>query len=297
MSGVPADGDALGGARALAEGRAYADLSGRRVIAVEGDEALTWLNDLLSADLAGMEPGRARRSLLLTPTGRVRADLTVVRATEGFLLIQDALQPSVGESLRPYVLSAQVSMEDRGGSVTLLAFPGGAPSAAAGMRSDPSVLGVGQDLLGTAEQGETLREAARAAGLVPATGEATEAWRIERGAARLEIDLRTDSLPQEAGLDHAIGWHKGCYLGQEAVARVSNLGHPPWVVLHGRAEGPLAAGEAVRAGEEEVGTVTSAAPAPGGGTAAIARVRWAAREGPLTAGEGIPLEVRGPASA
>ncbi len=85
-------------------------------------------------------------------------------------------------------------------------------------------------------------------GSVPVGPEALEAWRIRHGLARFPVDLDADSLPAEAGLDvePVIDRTKGCYLGQESVARVRNLGHPPRVVLGVRAETPLRPGAPVR---------------------------------------------------
>ena len=71
-----------------------ADLSLWRAIAVGGSDATTWLNDLVSADISPLQPGHAARSLLLTPTGRVRAEFTVARTDESMLLLQDSAQSS-----------------------------------------------------------------------------------------------------------------------------------------------------------------------------------------------------------
>ncbi|HEX2266939.1 MAG TPA: hypothetical protein VHI97_01890, partial [Actinomycetota bacterium] len=78
---------------ALLTGRAFVDLSSWRKIAVTGSDAFRWLNDLVSADLTGLRSGQARRSLLLSPTGQVRADFTVLAYPEGLLLLQDPAQP------------------------------------------------------------------------------------------------------------------------------------------------------------------------------------------------------------
>src|SRR5919199_4022863 len=100
------DGDA---ASVLRDGRAVVDLSFWRTVAVSGRDAWTWLNDLASADLSALGPGRARRSLLLSPTGRVRADFTVAVADGDPLLIQDPAQPaSAAALLSRYVLSSEV---------------------------------------------------------------------------------------------------------------------------------------------------------------------------------------------
>src|SRR5207237_9675744 len=114
----------------------------------------------------------------------------------------------------------------------------------------------------------------------PATDDEVDAWRIARGLPRFGVDAMDDDLPQEAGLDHAVAFDKGCYLGQEAVAKVRNLGHPRRLVLHLAADGAVSPGDQVRSDGSEVGVVTSAA-AHRDGSVVLARVRWEARDLPL----------------
>ena len=104
---------------------------------------------------------------------------------------------------------------------------------------------------------------------------------IRRGIARTGVDLGPDALPAEAGLEDTIDFTKGCFLGQESVAKVANLGHPPRLVVAVRATTPVAPGATVLADGEPVGSITSAAH-DDGGTAAIARVRWEAARRPLS---------------
>jgi tRNA-modifying protein YgfZ len=283
-------------ADALRSGRAYADLSGWRKVLVSGSDAGSWLNDLLSADLADLADGATRRSLLLSPTGRIRADLTVAATERGLALFQDPIQPyPVDRLLTPYVLSSDVELVDVTDDLALVAVPGpGTPPATEAEVLRPSCLGPGADLLAAAERLPELRKAL--SDLVEADVAALEAWRIERGVARFGIDLGETSLPHEAGLDHAVAYAKGCFLGQEAVARVRNLGHPPFVVLAADAEGPVAPGQAITTAGEAVGQVTSAAPVDGGRAAAIVRVRWAARDAILRTEAGGSLRPVGPAS-
>src|SRR5207248_10692480 len=108
-----------------------------------------------------------------------------------------------------------------------------------------------------------------------------DVWRIREGIPRFGIDLDEDSLPQEAGWERFIDFAKGCFMGQEAMARIRNFGgHPTRVVRAMRATKPLIGGEAVHAGGDEVGVVTSAA-----GEDLFVRVSWGARDRrPLTAG-------------
>ena len=275
--------------------RAFADLSAWTKGLVEGEEARSWLGDLVTADVAGLEPGRAARSLLLSPTGRIRADFTVARLDRAILLMQAPDQPHpIDRLLAPYVLGSDVALLDRTETLGVVGFPGEAPPPdAPGHRSTPSAVGTGVDLIADGSPDEAL-EAARAVGMEELDPAALERWRIERGAARFPVDLTEASLPHEAALDHAIDHEKGCYLGQEAVAKVRNLGHPPRVVLAARSGVPVAAGAPVLAGGREVGSVTSVATLDGG-AALILWVRWDARDEEL-ATPGGPLEIRGPAS-
>jgi tRNA-modifying protein YgfZ len=282
------------GLTALREGRGFADLSAWRMVTVAGTDGRGWLNDLISADIAGLEPGTAKRSLLLTPTGRIRADFTVTPLPEALLLVQDLEQPApIDELLAPYVLSSDVQLSDRTGHFALYACPGvdlpdDVPAVA---RWRPSALGPGTDVLveGSERAMEAGVGALLAAGLVPAGLEELEAWRVEAGIPRYGVDLLEDSLPQEAGLDHSIAYDKGCFLGQEAVAKVRNLGHPPRVLLAAGIEGPVAAGDTVVADGRPVGIVTSATPRTDGGTAAIVRIPWSARTSRLATPDGTPI--------
>jgi hypothetical protein len=280
---------------ALERGEAVVDLSDWWKVTVGGTEAHDWLNDLLSVELEGIAAGEARRSLLLTPTGRIRAAVTITPFEEGYLLVQDPTQPDrIDSLLDPYVLSSDVRLADRSEELGLLAFPGADAPAGTGAgpgRYSPSALGPGEDAV-TQRGGASAVE-----GLVRAGPEDVEIWRVRRGAARFGVDLTSGSLPQEVELGDVIAYGKGCFLGQEAVARVRNLGHPPFVLLAARAEGPVAAGESVLGEEQEAGAVTSAAADPSGGTAVIARVRWALKDSRLRAASGAELRPRGLASA
>jgi folate-binding protein YgfZ len=268
---------------------AFADLSSWRKIEVSGDGALSWLNGLVSADLEGLGPGRARRSLLLSPTGGVRAEFTVVLSGGSLVLIQDPVQPrSIRDLLTPYVLSSGVELEDRTEDLDLFAFPGRTepPEVAGAAPSAPSCLGRGSDLiLASGDRERVLGQLGNAFALV--TAEDIEAWRVAEGITRVGPDVSEEDLPQEGGLEDAVSFGKGCFTGQEAVAKVRNLGHPRRVVLSVEGDASLARGDAVFADGAAVGSITSAA-----GTVALAKVRWSAREGPLRTEGGDQLRLK-----
>ncbi len=273
--------------QALEEGRAFVDLSSWWKVLVSGTDAPAWLEDLVTNRVADLRPGLTRRALLLDRTGHVRADFGVARMDDGFLLVQDPVQPSrVEELLDRYVLSSDVRLEDRTAELGILA------QTAGGWTFEPpwwqpSVLGVGFDWI--LERTELELHRARMGTLTEASLQDLEVWRIRRGVPRFGIDFGAESLPQEAGLDEFVDATKGCFVGQEAVAKVRNLGHPPRVVRAYRSPGPVQPGEPVFSGEEQVGHVTSVALAGEGSFALLARIRWEHREAALTATTGKPL--------
>jgi folate-binding protein YgfZ len=207
--------------------------------------------------------------------------------------------------LAPYVLSSDVMLSDRTAELSLLVLPHRTgppptelPNGWAAIR--PSSLGPGLGLVGPVSERDLVHRALQAddPGLVEVFEPAMEAWRIAQGTPRYPVDLTPESLPHETDVGEAIAYTKGCYLGQEAVARVGNLGHPPFVLLPVRSRAPVAAGDPVLADGEDAGTVTSATPLNGGGSAAIARVRWAARHATLRTATGSDLApVTRPASS
>ncbi len=283
------------GLMALREGRAFVDLSDRRKVRVGGADAVAWLHDLLTADIASLEVGRATRSLLLSPTGRIRADLHVIRRSDDLLLIQAPDQPDhVGLLLGPYILSSKVELDDATTEVALFAVPGDGARLVGHPASEPSTLGQGVDVcVGTGKPAWRVEDAFIKAGLTEATHGAMESWRIERGTPRMGPDFGQDSLPSEAGLEAAIDFSKGCFLGQESVAKVRNLGHPPWIVRAFGVEGPAATGDAILWGSGEVGYVTSAVDR-GDTTVGLAKIRWEASGQPLTLPDGRPLDLGTP---
>jgi folate-binding protein YgfZ len=252
------------------------------------------LHDLVTADVEGLAPGQARRSLVLTPTGRIRADIHVAAQEEGFfLLLQSPDQPgSIDEILAPYVLSSEVELEDRTARMAMFAVLGGeAAEDGSTLLSAPSVLGPGANVVVDAGAVDAVRRAMASAGSVEVSAGALEAWRVRHGRPRMGADFGPDSLPAEAGLEDAIDFAKGCFLGQESVAKVRNLGHPRRILRHVGSDAAIRPTEPVFAGTgPPVGEVTSAATVDGI-TDAIVRVRWEAAKVQLSTAAG-PLFLR-----
>jgi hypothetical protein len=264
---------------ALDDGRGFVDRSEDRAIVVRGADARGWLGDLVTADIASLMPGSSRRSLLLTPTGRIRADMWITQIDDdAFLVVQARDQPEpVDDLLRPYVLSSAVRLEPASDGGSVLLFPA----------REEIVTTRGDDR-------SVLRPRSAESGSILVDERAFEIWRVGRGDPRMGIDFEAGALPAEAGLERLIDVTKGCFLGQESVAKVRNLGHPPTVLRHLRCDTRVMAGTSVSAADgesarTEVGRITSAAPTRDGGTVLIARVEFRAAGVPLNASDSSPL--------
>ncbi len=264
---------------ALDDGRGFVDRSEDRAVVVRGADARGWLGDLVTADIASLVPGSSRRSLLLTPTGRIRADMWITQIDDdAFLVLQASDQPEpVDDLLRPYVLSSAVRLEPGSDEGSVLLFP--AKEEIVTTRGDDRSVD---------------RRRSPGGGSIRVDERAFEIWRVGRGDPRMGIDFEAGALPAEAGLDRLIDVTKGCFLGQESVAKVRNLGHPPTVLRHLRCDTRVIAGESVSAADgppagRAVGLVTSRAPTREGGTVLLARVEFRAAGASLRAGDGSPL--------
>jgi folate-binding protein YgfZ len=266
---------------ALNAGRAFAVLDDYRIVRVQGTDARGWLHDLITCDVASLDSGASRPSLLLTPTGRILASFSVARDEDGYLLFQQDDQPrDVRASLETYTLSSDVRLRDLSNELVITAIIGvEAPTGVASFSPSPIGPGPGCGLLterGSAAANLVDTLTGDPHSLLQVHADSLEAWRIHRGIPRMGRDFGTDSLPAEAGLEGAIDLTKGCFLGQESVAKVRNFGHPPRVLRHLRADIGVPAGTSVipaSDGTDATGVVTSSTPTPDG-CVLLARVPW-----------------------
>ena len=256
-----------------------ADLPGSVLLRVTGRDRVSFLHRLLTCDVAGLRTGGATRGLLLTPKGRVVAlfDLAVLEDRIE-MAAPPAARPALRDGLAKFVISDDVVLEDRAGKDGLLSLVGPrAAAAAARLASVPATILGGRsraglpavDLLARAEDMAALREAAAAAvrsegGALLGTGD-LEVLRVENGVPALGAEATLETLPQECGLEDAVSFTKGCFLGQEPVARLRTQGHTnrglAGLLLDAGAPVPRP-GAAVLAGGKEAGAVTSAVLSP-----------------------------------
>ncbi|HLG92927.1 MAG TPA: glycine cleavage T C-terminal barrel domain-containing protein [Acidimicrobiales bacterium] len=264
MSPAPDRPDPVADHRLLATSAAARFLP-RDVVAVRGPDALEWLQGQLSQDLAGLADGGSAESLLLSPQGKLVAYLRVgrLRAEELVLDVEGGFGPAVLERLARFKLRVRAEVEPLAWACLAVRGPRAAQWATrvAGARLAAQVdwpgFG-GVDLLGP--------QLAPPEGLPMASEPAWEAARIEAGQPRMGAELDEGVIPAEAGLvGRAVSLDKGCYTGQELVARLEARGskvarHLRGVVVEPGALPPRGA-ELSRQGRV-VGRLTSVAPSP-----------------------------------
>ena len=276
-------GNPLGEQRELAAGRAIVDLSDRDVLSVTGPDRLSWLDSLTSQRLTTLAPGDSAETLLLDPSGRVEYAARVLDDGETTWLLLDA---GTGAGLLAFLdrmrFMLRVEVADRAAEFATIGTLGEIPDAVAGPAGVPlvwrdpwrAVVAGGHQYADAPRHpgsdwsyAEALIERARLSELddLPAAGTlALEALRIAAWRPRAATEVDATTIPHELDwLRSAVHLSKGCYRGQETVAKVHNLGHPPrrLVLLHlDGSDGVLPEpGDAVLLGETSVGRITASA--------------------------------------
>ncbi|NQX04311.1 folate-binding protein YgfZ [Rathayibacter sp. VKM Ac-2856] len=282
--------------RSLAAGTAIVDLSGRGVVTVTGPDRLTWLDSLTSQALARLAPGGSAETLLLDPSGRIEHLIRVVDDGEtAWLLLDRDETAGLAAWLDRMRFMLRVEVADRTAEFATLATLGEGPATALALElagesgiswldpwaqvqpggwqyatapAHPASGWSARETLVPRDALEQLAARARAAGVALAGADALEALRIAAWRPRHATEVDDRSIPHELDLlRSSVHLAKGCYRGQETVAKVHNLGHPPrrLVLLqldgsdsalprHGDVVTALKGGEPV-----EVGTVTASA--------------------------------------
>jgi folate-binding protein YgfZ len=279
------------------------DRSERGKLALSGPEAVEFLNGQVTNELATLAAGEGRYAAFLTHKGKMLGDLRVLAVAGpdgGLELLLDterATLQALFDMIRRFKVGYRVEMEKRTLERGLLSLIGPHAEALAGAAPGPEehastavrietidALAIrtdtGIDLLCDAADTEALVAALIARGVTPVGEDAAECLRVERGRPRYGIDLDESVIPQEAGLnDRAVSFTKGCYVGQETVARLFYKGKPNRRLCGLRLSAPAGTGEPLLLGEREVGRVGSFALSPSLGPIALALVRREAELG------------------
>ena len=318
---VPADGPDTGVAwhygdpvreqRLLAAGTALVDLSHRGVVRVEGPDRLSWLNSLTTQALSDLSPGSSTETLVLSPHGHIEHDLHLM---DDGKVTWVTVEPGTATALvgwldrMRFMLRVQVAdLTDQwavlGTTTSAMTAVGVAPawtdpwpnigprSASYAVADGAAHPGVGWSWREVLVPRAGLVDAV--AGHEPAGTWAAEALRVAAWRPRLGFETDHRTIPHEVDwLRTAVHLEKGCYRGQETVARVHNLGRPPrrLVMLHlDGSENLLPAhGDAVLLGERPVGSVTSAARHHELGPVALALVKRSVPADAVLTVDGVP---------
>jgi tRNA-modifying protein YgfZ len=303
--------------RTLREGCGLLDRSERGKLALSGPEAIEFLNGQVTNELAGLRAGEGRYAAFLTHKGKMLGDLRVLAVDDGegepeLLLDTErvALQ-SLFDMIRRFKVGYRVELHKRTLERGLLSLIGPGAAAVAGGEPGPEehatatvtldgieALAIrtdtGIDLLAAAADTAALAETLRARGAETVGEAAAECVRIESGRPRFGVDLDETVIPQEAGLnERAVSFTKGCYVGQETVARLFYKGKPNRHLRGLRLSALAAPGTPLLLGEREVGRLSSVADSPRLGPIGLALVRREAGPGAglSLAGEATTAEV------
>jgi len=279
----------------------------RAKLLVKGPDAGEYLQGQLTNDIEALQPEGGCYAALLDRKGHLASDMRVLVLESGELWLD--LEPGPVEAvlnhLRTYSIGREVEIDDVGErwaivsligprSGELSGFEGLEPEHAQRVRewNGTEVLAVatdlGIDLIVKAEDAAALEDLLRSASVAEVSPEAAEIVRIESGRPRFGRDMGAESMPAEAGIvERAVDFEKGCYIGQEPVARLHYRGKPNRMLRGLRLSAPAASGDALHLGERQVGTIGSACLSPALGPIALAIVRKEAAEGDqLRVGDG-----------
>jgi len=275
---------------------------GRAVLQLDGAEAAEFLQGQVSNDVESLEPGSGCYAVLLDHKGKLRADMRVLALAPDRLLVDaDAAGRAVlARTFTTYSLGRDVRITDLTDERTVLSLIGPRSRErldAAPAETEHAFVEGAHGLYVTTDLGvDVIVDAARldaARELAPAVSDdAAEGVRIESGRPRLGMDMGSNTIPQEAGLnDRAVSFTKGCYVGQETVARLYYRGKPNRHLRGLELSDPVEHGAPIVLGEKEVGTVGSACVSPRLGPIALALVRREAAPGDAVVVGGVPATV------
>lgn len=283
------------GYEALRGAAAWLDISARGRIAATGRDRVRLFHNLTTNHIKDLTAGQGCYAFLLSPQGRIQADLYILAFEDRLLLgTEPETRERVLQHIRKYIIADDVTLTDLTGSLCELAVEGpraaevlaasGAPvpetpwgHVAWGDATVAAISATGQPgfrILAPAERKAELVGQLEGAGAQPASVEALRTVRIENGVPRYGEEISDTALPQETRQMHAVHFNKGCYLGQEIVERIRARGHVNKLLVRVRIDGtePPASGAALAAGEAQAGEIASAVFSPV--EARVAALAW-----------------------
>ncbi|HEX7665198.1 MAG TPA: glycine cleavage T C-terminal barrel domain-containing protein, partial [Polyangiaceae bacterium] len=261
-------------------------LADRAVLRVTGEDRLTWLNGVVTCDIAKLGEGAAQYGLAVSPKGRVLADFWVVRTKDALLLTLPITEAeNVKTALEKYMVmeDCELSIES---DLAIYSVVGKGSAPALGFARDvasahaATVGPFGGVVIVPCADAAALEAAFAKSGAVVGGASTREVLRHEGGVPAFGVDFDGTTYPQEAGLEkRAVAFDKGCYLGQEVICMLEMRGHVKRKLVSLSVEGtdlPIKGAEVTNEAGEKVGEVTSAATSPELGVLALAMVKSAA---------------------
>jgi len=268
-------------------------------ISVDGVDAAEYLQGQLTNDIEALEAGTGVYSALLDRKGRMQADMRVLRLSEEEILIEmepEALD-ACSRHLTMYSVGREVSVTPLAGTLGLVSVVGPASASLTGLpplgsENDHGCAEIdglparavrtadGLDLIAAPERLDGLEAALEARGVVRVTEEAIEIVRVESGRPRFGREMTHETIPQEAGInERAVSFSKGCYIGQETVARLHYKGKPNRHLRGLKLTAIAEPGAVVTLGDRELGKVGTPVLSPAHGPIALAILRREAEPG------------------
>jgi folate-binding protein YgfZ len=270
------------------------DLSDRGLLRATGSDRVRFLNGMLANDVAKLAPGDARPSLQLDRKGHVLAELWVLAESEAILLdVAPGLESELRAVLEKHIIADDVALASESDAIGQLGIEG--PAARDAVRAiggatpehgrferasfaSESVMFVAGGSLG--DEGvrvlaprALLPRLREALALPELAAPAVEALRIEAAIPALGRDVTARNFPQEARLERAFSLSKGCYVGQEIVARIASRGAVNRLLVKLRTRDRVEPGADIRVGDTAVGQITSSALSAASGPIALGYVR------------------------
>jgi len=284
--------------RQLREECGVLDRSERGKLLVSGPDAAEYLQGQLTNDVEALEVGDGQYAALLDRKGHMQSDMRVLRPAAEEIWVDTEPEPlaQVRRHLEMYSIGREVAVADLSAERAILSLIGPRSVEIAGTAALPqhscettSVAGVpciaagtrdGVDLIAAAGEAERLRDALLAGGGVAVSAEAAEILRIEAGVPRFGAEMGNETMPAEAGIvEDAVSFTKGCYIGQETVARLHYKGKPNRHLRGLQLSAPADPGASLLLGEKEVGRLGGTAVSPALGPIGLAILRREAEPG------------------
>jgi tRNA-modifying protein YgfZ len=274
---------------------------GRGVVLVNGPQAAEFLQGQLTNDLESLGADEGCYAALLDRKGHMQSDMRALRLATGEIWLDtepEAIEP-VLRHLRMYSIGREVEIEEASSAWAVTSLIGPATAEATGTaplpgehaqrrfeRQGVEVLAVathlGLDLITPSGQASELRSLLAESGAAEVSEAAAEILRVESGRPRFGREMTRATIPREAGIEgRAVSFTKGCYIGQETVARLHYKGKPNRHLRGLRLEAPVSDGDEVALEARQVGRIGTAVISPAHGPIALAVIRREAEPGAL----------------